>query len=52
MEGAKKLQKDFNHYLKKILGGNKTQEQIKTISNLNMLFNGRNDAINFIEGYD
>ena len=31
--------------------GNKTQEQEKLQKNLNMLFNGRNDAINFIEGY-
>ena len=31
--------------------GNKTQEQEKTLANLNVLFNGRNDAINFIEGY-
>ena len=29
----------------------KTQEQEKTLKNLNMPFNGRNDAINFIEGY-
>ena len=29
----------------------KTREQEKTLKNLNMPFNGRNDAINFIEGY-
>ena len=51
MEEAKKSQKDFNYYPKKIRGGNKTQEQMKTQANLNMLFNGRNYAINFIEGY-
>ena len=37
---------------KKIRGGNKTEKQKDTLANLNMLFNGRNDAINFIEGYD
>ena len=31
--------------------GNKNQEQEKTLKNLNMLFNGRNDVINFIEDY-
>ena len=30
---------------------NKNQEQEKTIKILNMLFNGKNDTINFIEGY-
>ena len=29
----------------------KNQEQEKTLANLNMLFNGRNDTINFIAGY-
>ena len=37
---------------KKIREGNKTEKQKDTLANLNMLFNGRNDAINFIEGYD
>ena len=31
--------------------GNKNREQEKTLANLNILFNGRNDAINIIEGY-
>ena len=30
---------------------NKNQEQEKTIKILNMLLNGKNDTINFIEGY-
>ena len=51
IEEAKESQKDFNNYLKKIRRGNKIQEQRKTLANLNMLFNGRNDAINFIEDY-
>ena len=50
-EEAKKSQKDLINYLKKIRGGNKVQEQRKTLANLNILFNGRNHAINFIEGY-
>ena len=51
IEEAKESQKNLNNYLKKIRGGNKTQEQRKTLANINMLFNGRNYAINFIEGY-
>ena len=51
IEEWKESQKDFNNYLKKIRGGIKTQWQEKTLANLNMLFNGRNDRINFIEGY-
>ena len=35
---------------KKIRRGNKTEKQKDTLANLNTLFNGRNDAINFIEG--
>ena len=30
--------------------GNKNEEQEKTHRNLGMLLNGRNDAINFVEG--
>ena len=51
IEEATKSQKDLINYLKKIRGENKVQEQRKTLANLNMLFNGRNDAINFIEDY-
>ena len=35
----------------KLRKGNKTQEQRKTLANLNMLFNGRNEAINFYDAY-
>ena len=31
--------------------GNKAQKQEKTLANLNIIFNGRNNAINFIEEY-
>ena len=51
IEDAKESQKDFINYLKMIRKGNKNQEQEKTMKNLNMLFNGRNDIINFIEVY-
>ena len=49
IEEAKESQKDFINYLKMIRKGNKNQAQEKTLKNLNMLFNGGNDAINFIE---
>ena len=49
---AKELQKDFDKYLKIVRKGNKNHEQQKTLANLNMFFNGRNEAINFISGYD
>ena len=51
IEEAKESQKNFINYLKMIRKGNKNQEQEKTLKNLNMLFNGRNDVINFIEDY-
>ena len=50
-EEEKESQKDFINYLTMIRKGNKTQEQEKTLKNLNILFNGRNDAIYFTEGY-
>ena len=31
--------------------GNKFEEQRKTMANINMLFNGRNNAIEFFNGY-
>ena len=31
--------------------GKKTKKQKKTLSNINILFNGRNDAINILEDY-
>ena len=31
--------------------GNKTKKQEITLSNVDRIFNGRNDAIKFIEGY-
>ena len=51
MEQAKDSQEDFNNYLKTIRRGNKTKKQGATLANINRLFNGRNDAIKFIEDY-
>ena len=45
------MTKDFINYLKMIRKGNKNREQEKTLANLNILFSGRNDAINIIEDY-
>ena len=51
IEKAKDLQEGFNKQLKTIQRGNKTEERKKKFTNVNMLFNGRNGAIEFIEGY-
>ena len=51
IEEAKKSQEDFNKYLKMIHKGDKSKEKEKTLKNLNILFNERNAAINFIEDY-
>ena len=37
--------------IKIIRKGNKNEEQGKALKNLNLLFNERNDAINFIKDY-
>ena len=50
-EKANDLQEDLNNSIKKLRKGNKTQEQRKTLVNLNMLFNGRNGAIKFYDDY-
>ena len=51
IEEEKELQEGSINYLKMIQKRNKNQGRQKTLANLNMLFNGRNDVINFIEGY-
>ena len=48
---SKSSQEDFNSYLKTIWRGNKTKEQGNILANINRVFNGRNDAIKFIEDY-
>ena len=51
LEEAKKLQEDFNKLLNEIRKGKKSAEQEKVLSNNNMLCNGRNDSIKFVEDY-
>ena len=45
------LQQDYEKYLKEVRKGNKSAEQKKSLANINVLFNARNDAIKFIEDY-
>ena len=49
---AKNIQQDYEKYLKEIRKGNKSASQRKTLANINILFNARNNAIKFIEDYD
>ena len=51
LEEARNYQKDYLSYLKNIRKGNKSVEQRETLANLNMLYNARKEAINFIEDY-
>ena len=51
LEEAKNLQQDYEKYLKEIRKGNKSAVQKKTLGNINVLFNARNNAIKFIEDY-
>ena len=50
-EEAKNLQQDYEKYLNDIRKGNRSVEQKKTLGNINVLFNARNNAIKFIEYY-
>ena len=51
LERAKELQEDLNNTIERIRKRNKTQEQRKTLANLNTVFNGRNEAIEFYNDY-
>ena len=51
LEEAKTEQQNYLEYLNVIRKGNKNAEQRKTLANINMLCNARNDAIKFIEDY-
>ena len=51
LEEAKITQEHFLEYLNVIRKGNKNAEQKKTLANINMLYNARNEAIKFIEDY-
>ena len=51
LEEAKIYQQDYIDYLNIIRKRNKNAEQIKTLANINILYNARNSAIKFIEDY-
>ena len=51
LEEAKITQGNYLEYLNVIRKGNKNAEQRKTLANINMLYNARNDAIKFTEDY-
>ena len=51
LEEGKNIQQDYENYLKYIRKGNKNDEQRKTLANINVLFNARNNAIKSIEDY-
>ena len=51
LEEAKNLQQDYEKYLRQIRKGNKSSEQKKSLANINLLFDSRNNAIKFIEDY-
>ena len=51
LDEAKASQKDFHNYLKLMQIGKKTENQKKTLENINKPFNGRNYSIKFVEDY-
>ena len=51
LEEAKNIQQEYNKYLNTIRRGNKTAKQKKTLANINIHLNGRNNAIKFIEDF-
>ena len=51
LEEPKATQQNYLDYLNIIQKGNKNAEQRKSLANINMLYNARNDAIKFIEDY-
>ena len=51
LQEEKNTQQDYLDYLNIIRKGNRNAEQKKTLANVNILFNARNNAIKFIEDY-
>ena len=51
LEEAKIEQENLLEYLNVIRKGNKNAKQKKSLANINMLYNARNDAVKFIEDY-
>ena len=48
LEGAKEKQNDYYSYLNTIRRGNKNASQKRTLANINILFNARDNAIKYI----
>ena len=51
LEEAKEKQKDYYNYLNRIRKGHKSANQKRTLANINILLNARDNAIKFIEDY-
>ena len=51
LEEAKEQQKDYYNYLNTIRRGNKSRNQRRTLTNINIHYNARDSAIKFIEDY-
>ena len=51
LEEAKDAQQNYLYYLNIIRKGHKNVEQKRTLANINILFNARDNAIKFIEDY-
>ena len=49
--GEMDYRKDYLDYLKNIRKGNKNAKQKEILTNLNMLYNAREEAVKFIEDY-
>ena len=51
VEEAREKQKDYYSYLNTIRRGNKNASQKRTLANINILFNARDNVIKYIEDY-
>ena len=51
VEEAKEKQKDYYSYLNTIRRGNKNASQKRTLANINILFNVRDNVIKYVEDY-
>ena len=51
LEEAKEKQKDHYNYLNTIRRGNKNPNQKRTLANINIFYNARDNAIKFIVDY-
>ena len=51
VEEAKGKQENYYNYLKKMRKGNKSANQKRTLANINVLFNARDNVIKYVEDY-